>query len=341
MFVNNNMYSEMLYDKDPKTQADLVGEWGDWFMNGADMQASAIDDQLAALQAQLDMQKTQNNNYYDDIAAQAYVAKRQAESALPQRLAAYGISGGGSESAQLGLDTSYQNNINANELARQKMMQQLDYQNILAQSQANSDKANIYAQAQKDAFNAYLQQKQWEQQQDQINWNKHTWQEEFNAQKDLLTAQNKTQMSEEQFRNWEARVKFAIQIGDTDMLDSLGFNVSYLDKMQRYELQQAAADAMKSSSRSSGSSSRSRSSSGSSSSYSSGGSTPVVSSVSAGPQAMSSGSSTPKTNGYTFLVMNYKAMGDGPAFEERVADLIQKGQISRADYEAFLRNYGK
>lgn len=342
MFINNNMYSDTLYAKDPKAQADLVGEWGDWFMNGADMQASAIDDQLAALQAQLDMQKTQNNNYYDDIAAQAYVAKRQAESALPQRLAAYGISGGGSESAQLGLDTNYQNNLNANELARQSMLQQLDYQNILAQSQANSDKANIYAQAQKDAFNAYLQQQQWEQQQDQINWNKHTWQEEFNAQKDLLTAQNKAQMSEEQFRNWEARVKFAIQIGDTDMLDSLGFNVSYLDKMQRYELQQAAADAMKASrSRSSGSSSRSRSSSGSSSSYSSSGSTPVVNSVSAGPQAMSSGGSTPKTNGYTFLVMNYKALGDGPAFEQKAAELIRTGQVSRADYEAFQRNYAK
>lgn len=341
MFINNNMYSDTLYAKDPKTQADLVGEWGDWFMDAADMQAGAVEQQLKALQAKLEMQKGENNSYYDDIASQAYIAKRQAEMAMPQRLAAYGISGGGSESAQLGLDTSYQNNINANELARQSMLQQLDYQNILAQSQANSDKANIYAQAQKDAFNAFLQQQQWEQQQDQINWNKHTWQEEFNAQKDLLTAQNKAQMSEEQFRNWEARVKFAIQIGDTDMLDSLGFNVSYLDKMQRYELQQAAADAMKSSSRSSGSSSRSRSSSGSSSSYSSGGSTPVVSSVSAGPQAMSSGSSTPKTNGYTFLVMNYKAMGDGPAFEERVADLIQKGQISRADYEAFLRNYGK
>lgn len=344
MFVNNNMYSEMLYDKDPKTQADLVGEWGDWFMNGADMQASAIDDQLAALQAQLDMQKTQNNNYYDDIAAQAYVAKRQAESALPQRLAAYGISGGGSESAQLGLDTSYQNNINANELARQSMLQQLDYQNILAQSQANSDKANIYAQAQKDAFNAFLQQQQWEQQQDQINWNKHTWQEEFNAQKDLLTAQNKAQMSEEQFRNWEARVKFAIQIGDTDMLDSLGFNVSYLDKMQRYELQQAAADAMKASgSRSSGSRSTSsgRRSSGSASAYSDSRSMPVVNNVSYGPQAMSGGGNTPQTNGYTFLVMNYKAMGDGPAFEQKAAELIRTGQVSRADYEAFQRNYAK
>lgn len=333
MFVNNNMYSEMLYDKDPKTQADLVGEWGDWFMNGADMQASAIDDQLAALQAQLDMQKTQNNNYYDDIAAQAYVAKRQAESALPQRLAAYGISGGGSESAQLGLDTSYQNNINANELARQSMLQQLDYQNILAQSQANSDKANIYAQAQKDAFNAFLQQQQWEQQQDQINWNKHTWQEEFNAQKDLLTAQNKAQMSEEQFRNWEARVKFAIQIGDTDMLDSLGFNVSYLDKMQRYELQQAAADAMKASrSRSSGSSSRST--------YSSGGNTGsglVVSPVSSTSQAASSG----RTQlGYQDVINQYNNTANKAQFKAWLDLMNKQGVVSDNDYIKAVTSLG-
>lgn len=335
MFINNNMYSDTLYAKDPKAQADLVGEWGDWFMNGADMQASAIDDQLAALQAQLDMQKTQNNNYYDDIAAQAYVAKRQAESALPQRLAAYGISGGGSESAQLGLDTSYQNNINANELARQSMLQQLDYQNILAQSQANSDKANIYAQAQKDAFNAFLQQQQWEQQQDQINWNKHTWQEEFNAQKDLLTAQNKAQMSEEQFRNWEARVKFAIQIGDTDMLDSLGFNVSYLDKMQRYELQQAAADAMKASrSRSSGSSSRSRST------YSSGGNTGsdlVVSPVSSTSQAASSG----RTQlGYQDVINQYNNTANKAQFKAWLDLMNKQGVVSDNDYIKAVTSLG-
>lgn len=335
MFINNNMYSDTLYAKDPKAQADLVGEWGDWFMNGADMQASAIDDQLAALQAQLDMQKTQNNNYYDDIAAQAYVAKRQAESALPQRLAAYGISGGGSESAQLGLDTSYQNNINANELARQSMLQQLDYQNILAQSQANSDKANIYAQAQKDAFNAFLQQQQWEQQQDQINWNKHTWQEEFNAQKDLLTAQNKAQMSEEQFRNWEARVKFAIQIGDTDMLDSLGFNVSYLDKMQRYELQQAAADAMKasksSSSRSSGSSSRSRSTYSSGGNTGSGGNLQVQQQINSNEQALikqlySAALTMPKGKQWDF-------------FENEMSKMLLSGKISQAGFDYWSKTH--
>lgn len=341
MFVNNNEYADQLYASDPKTETGLMGEWGNWFMNAADMQASAVDAQYNALKAQLDLQKGENNSYYDDIAAQAYVAKRQAEAAMPQRLAAYGISGGGSESAQLGLDTSYQNNINANELARQNMLQQLDYQNILAQSQANSDKANIYAQAQKDAYNAYLQQQQWQQQQDQWQWQKDTWLKEFEMSRQQYENELKYQMDQDEWKRRQYDIDLALEMGDYDKLASMGYNVDYLKKLQQYELQELAQQAMKSSSRSSGSSSRSRSSSGSSSSYSSGGSTPVVNSVSAGPQAMSSGSSTPKTNGYTFLVMNYKALGDGPAFEQKAAELIRTGQVSRADYEAFQRNYAK
>lgn len=344
MFVNNNQYEELLFDKDPKTQAEygMNGGWGDWFMNAADMQAGAVDAQLKALQEKLAMQRGENNSYYDDIASQAYIAKRQAEAAMPQRLAAYGISGGGSESAQLGLDTSYQNNINANELARQKMMQQLDYENILAQSQANSDKANIYAQAQKDAWNAYMQQQQWEQQQKQWQWEQDTWLKEFDLKRTELENSLRYQMTNEDWKRRQFEIDLALEMHDLDKLESMGYDVGYLRQQDAYEAAQQALKMSKtSSSRSSGSSSRSRSSSGSSSSYSSSGSTPVVNSVSAGPQAMSSGGSTPKTNGYTFLVMNYKAMGDGPAFEERVANLIQQGQISRADYEAFLRNYGK
>ena len=344
MFVNNNPYEELLYDKDPKTEAEYGdgGAWGDWFMNAADMQAGAVDAQLKALQEKLAMQRGENNSYYDDIASQAYIAKRQAEAAMPQRLAAYGISGGGSESAQLGLDTSYQNNINANELARQKMMQQLDYENILAQSQANSDKANIYAQAQKDAWNAYMQQQQWQQQQDQWQWEKDRWQKEFELNRQQYENELRYQMDQDEWKRRQYEIDLALEMGDYGKLASMGYNVDYLKKMQQYELQKLAQQAMKSSSRSSGGSSRSRSSGSGSSGGGYGGdvNAPMVNSAAAGPQPMGGGT-TPKTNGYTFLVMNYKAMGDGPAFEERVADLIQKGQISRADYEAFLRNYGK
>lgn len=343
MFVNNNPYEELLYDKDPKTEAEYGdgGAWGDWFMNAADMQAGAVDAQLKALQAQLELQRGENNSYYDDIASQAYIAKRQAEAAMPQRLAAYGISGG-SESAQLGLDTSYQNNINANELARQNMLQQLDYQNILAQSQANSDKANIYAQAQKDAYNAYLQQQQMQQQQEQWQWQKDTWLKEFELNRQQYENELRYQMDQDEWKRRQYEIDLALEMGDYGKLASMGYNVDYLKKMQQYELQKLAQQAMKSSSRSSGGSSRSRSSGSGSSGGGYGGdvNAPMVNSAAAGPQPMGGGT-TPKTNGYTFLVMNYKAMGDGPAFEERVADLIQKGQISRADYEAFLRNYGK
>lgn len=342
MFVNNNQYEELLFDKDPKTQAEygMNGGWGDWFMNAADMQAGAVDAQLKALQEKLAMQRGENNSYYDDIASQAYIAKRQAEAAMPQRLAAYGISGGGSESAQLGLDTSYQNNINANELARQKMMQQLDYENILAQSQANSDKANIYAQAQKDAYNAYLQQQQMQQQQEQWQWQKDTWLKEFEQNNERWDKEFNYGVGRDEAQDRFNMIDYFIAMHNWDALDKMGIDTSYMRRQDAYEAAQQALKASKSSgSRSSGSSSRSTYSSGGNTGSGSG--TPVVNSVSAGPQAMNSGGSTPKTNGYTFLVMNYKALGDGPAFEERVADLIQKGQISRADYEAFLRNYGK
>ena len=344
MFVNNNPYEELLYDKDPKTEAEYGdgGAWGDWFMNAADMQAGAVDAQLKALQAQLELQKGENNSYYDDIAAQAYVAKRQAEAAMPQRLAAYGISGGGSESAQLGLDTSYQNNINANELARQNMLQQLDYQNILAQSQANSDKANIYAQAQKDAYNAYLQQKQWEQQQEQAQWEREAWLKEFNQNNERWDKEFNYGVGRDEAQDRFNMIDYFIAMHNWEALDKMGIDTSYMRRQDAYEAAQQALKASKSSGRSSsGSSSRSRSTYSSGGNTGSGSGTPVVNSVSAGPQAMNSGGSTPKTNGYTFLVMNYKAVGDGPAFEERVANLIQQGQISRADYEAFLRNYGK
>lgn len=345
MFVNNNQYEELLFDKDPKTQAEygMNGGWGDWFMNAADMQAGAVDAQLKALQEKLAMQRGENNSYYDDIASQAYIAKRQAEAAMPQRLAAYGISGGGSESAQLGLDTSYQNNINANELARQNMLQQLDYQNILAQSQANSDKANIYAQAQKDAYNAFLQQQQWEQQQKQWQWEQDTWLKEFDLKRTELENSLRYQMTNEDWKRRQFEIDLALEMHDLDKLESMGYDVGYLRQQDAYEAAQQALKASKSSGRSSsGGSSRSRSSGSGSSGGGYGGdvNAPMVNSAAAGPQPMGGGT-TPKTNGYTFLVMNYKAMGDGPAFEERVADLIQKGQISRADYEAFLRNYGK
>lgn len=333
MFVNNNPYEELLYDKDPKTEAEYGdgGAWGDWFMNAADMQAGAVDAQLKALQAQLELQRGENNSYYDDIASQAYIAKRQAEAAMPQRLAAYGISGGGSESAQLGLDTSYQNNINANELARQNMLQQLDYQNILAQSQANSDKANIYAQAQKDAWNAYMQQQQWQQQQDQWQWEKDRWQKEFELNRQQYENELRYQMDQDEWKRRQYEIDLALEMGDYGKLASMGYNVDYLKKMQQYELQKLAQQAMKSSSRSSGGSSRSRSTYSSGGNTGSGGNLQVQQQINSNEQALikqlySAALTMPKGKQWDF-------------FENEMSKMLLSGKISQAGFDYWSKTH--
>ena len=328
MFVNNNEYADQLYASDPKTETGIMGEWGDMFMNMADMQVGAVDDQLAALQAQLELQKGENNSYYDDIAAQSYVAKRQAEAAMPQRLAAYGISGGGSESAQLGLDTSYQNNINANELARQSMLQQLDYQNILAQSQANSDKANIYAQAQKDAFNAYLQQQQWQQQQEQAQWARDAWLKEFNQNNERWDKEFNYGVGRDEAQDRFNMIDYFIAMHNWDALDKMGIDTSYMRKQDAYEAAQQALKASKSSSsRSSGSSSRSRST------YSSGGNTGSGGAVNAA--AADKDSLGRITSLYRMAMTSPFQSEDEKAafFENQVAREIQNGNISKEAFD--------
>ena len=328
MFVNNNEYADQLYASDPKTETGIMGEWGDMFMNMADMQVGAVDDQLAALQAQLELQKGENNSYYDDIAAQAYVAKRQAEAAMPQRLAAYGISGGGSESAQLGLDTSYQNNINANELARQSMLQQLDYQNILAQSQANSDKANIYAQAQKDAFNAYLQQQQWQQQQEQAQWERDAWLKEFNQNNERWDKEFNYGVGRDEAQDRFNMIDYFIAMHNWDALDKMGIDTSYMRKQDAYEAAQQALKASKSSSsRSSGSSSRSRST------YSGGGNTGSGGAVNAA--AADKDSLGRITSLYRMAMTSPFQSEDEKAafFENQVARESQTGNISKEAFD--------
>lgn len=332
MFINNNEYADQLYASDPKTETGVMGEWGDWFMNAADMQAGAVDDQLKALQAQLELQKGENNSYYDDIAAQAYVAKRQAEAAMPQRLAAYGISGGGSESAQLGLDTSYQNNINANELARQNMLQQLDYQNILAQSQANSDKANIYAQAQKDAYNAYLQQKQWEQQQEQAQWEREAWLKEFNQNNKRWDKEFNYGVGRDEAQDRFNMIDYFIAMHNWEALDKMGIDTSYMRKQDAYEAAQQALKASKSSSsRSSGSSSRSRSTYSSGGNTGSGGNLQVQQQINSNEQALikqlySAALTMPKGKQWDF-------------FENEMSKMLLSGKISQAGFDYWSKTH--
>ncbi|WP_313528828.1 hypothetical protein [Anaerotignum sp.] len=201
-------------------------------LGGYDGIASSLADarnaQLKQTLAQLDQEKSQGNLNYDELARQAYIASRQSQVNLPQQLAAMGISGGASESAQLGLSTSYQNNLNSNEQARQQMLQQYANSALMAKLQADSDIGGYYADAQQAALAARQQQ----QTQDQAY---NQWLQQFNYQqhqdsldREWQQKQYTDSLSQYQTGLKQYELEMALKLGDYDKLAAAGYDVSAL-----------------------------------------------------------------------------------------------------------------
>ena len=215
------------------------------------------------------------------------------------------------------------------------MLQQLDYQNILAQSQANSDKANIYAQAQKDAFNAYLQQQQWQQQQEQAQWEREAWLKEFNQNNERWDKEFNYGVGRDEAQDRFNMIDYFIAMHNWEALDKMGIDTSYMRRQDAYEAAQQALKASKSSGRSSsGGSSRSRST------YSSGGNTGsglVVSPVSSTSQAASSG----RTQlGYQDVINQYNNTANKAQFKAWLDLMNKQGVVSDNDYIKAVTSLG-
>ncbi|KAF5063139.1 hypothetical protein DSECCO2_297770 [anaerobic digester metagenome] len=178
--------------------------------------------------AQLEQEKSQSNLNFDEIARQAYIANRQSQMNLPQQLAAMGISGGASETAQLGLSTTYQNNLNSNEQARQQMVQQMANSVLQARLQADSDIGGYYADAQQSALAAYQQQQAQQQAYDQ-------WAQQFGYQQrqdslDREWQQTQLNNSNKQYQDSlkQYELEMALKLGDYNKLKTAGYDTSAL-----------------------------------------------------------------------------------------------------------------
>ena len=211
-----------------------------------DMAASLEDQRNALLQMTLAQNQAAQDAAgaeYDDIARQAYILKRQQEVALPQQLAALGISGGGSETANLQLATNYQNNLNQNEQARQQMLQNYALQALQARTQANSDISGYYADAKQQAMNAWQNEMA----------NKNSWNQwaagfgqQLNEYRNSLNQQAYNEIfANRQYQNdlQQQQINLALQMGDYKKLAALGFDTTYLKRMQDAELEQLALEA--------------------------------------------------------------------------------------------------
>lgn len=152
---------------------------------------------------------------------------------------------------------------------------------------------------------------------------------------DFNEGTTKWQMTQEERQN---AIDNALAIRDYSALKELGYNTSYLDFLQQVERAQGNAAIRQAQQAYTAGKSSSSSSKKSSSSKSSGSSSGTKSSGSTGSGISSDTGKT--SNGYTFLYMNYKVLGDTPEFEQKAAELIQKGMVTKEDYEKFKAKYG-
>ncbi|MGN0136748.1 hypothetical protein [Anaerotignum sp.] len=252
---NPNGYTNQIYGNyqnltAPQTAQQIPTYQGmtrDELFDGYNDMAESLEEQRTALLkatlAQNQAAQETAEQEFDDIARQAYILRRQQELALPQQLAALGISGGASETANLQLATNYQNNLNSNEQARQQMLKDYALQALQAQTQANSDISGYYADAQQQAMNAWQNERA-----NRNSWNQWAagFQQQLNEYQNSLNQQTYNEiLANRQYENElkQQQLNLALQMGDYNKLAALGYDSSYLKRMQDAELEQMALEA--------------------------------------------------------------------------------------------------
>ena len=154
----------------------------------------------------LNAQKANINQAADENARQAYVQYMQSQKALPQQLASQGVSGGATETANLGIQTAYQNNVNTINQNKANRLQEID--NAIVDLQNTGDLSLVEQvlannQAALDAYTSNLDKS--------VSYNQ--WANQFNANRqDTLADQAyrdkvyADQMTQQQLENdWYER----------------------------------------------------------------------------------------------------------------------------------------
>ena len=161
---------------------------------------------LEAAKLNLDSQRTQVNQQYDDLARQLYIQRRQQEMMLPEQMAAMGYTGGITESSALGLQTSYADALRQGETQRINTIASLEQAIRQAELEGNRELAaqlsalaqntmGLYADSLAQIQNQANQNQQFTYQQIMDNIANRQWAQQYayNQQQDRLDRENTAQ----------------------------------------------------------------------------------------------------------------------------------------------------
>jgi len=214
-----------------KPEVDNQSSLWDDYLDKVQKQYDSFNDSIAqknalAVQqgtARLEAQKSNINQTADNNARQAYVNMMMSKKALPQQLASQGVTGGATETANLGLSTNYQNNVNNINQNKANAIQEID--NAIVDLKNTGDLSTV-EQVLANNQQALAAQQQLFAQQQAYN----QWANEFNANRaDVLDSQEfrdkqyADQMAQQAWENewYEKNQKDAKQKEEADRIIDL------------------------------------------------------------------------------------------------------------------------
>lgn len=166
---------------------------------------------LEAAKGNLDSQKEQVNQQYDDLARQLYIQRRMNERDLPQQMAAMGYTGGITESSALGLQTSYADALRQGETQRINTIANLEQAIRQAELEGNRELAaqlsslaqntmGLYADALAQIQSQANTNRQFQYQQMQDALSQRNWNQQFvyNQEQDKLDRETAQKQFEQQ-----------------------------------------------------------------------------------------------------------------------------------------------
>lgn len=202
----------------------------------------------------LNAQKTSINQSADDNARQAYVMYMQNKKALPQQLASRGATGGATETANLGILSNYENNVNSINQNRANSLQEID--NAIVDLQNSGDLSAVEQvlvnneaalNAYKEAFAQKQSYNQWATEfADSINYRDKVYADQM-AQQELENQWYIDTYSDSKKQEETNRVITLLQNGMVDAnyastllgipVEQINSYVEYINKMRNLDLQ--------------------------------------------------------------------------------------------------------
>ena len=232
-----NIFSGNPYADIAENMQNMYGGQGDAIKELYAQMAAAITDSM-------EKDRTSINEQYDDAAKEAYINLQRQQFALPGQLAASGLTGGASETANINLNNNYSNNISNINTGKINANRELDKNITDVKNQYNLTAGEQIIANSQNAIDAYLAlmgnaaDYQYQTERDAVEDARYEEERAYNRQQDSI-ANAQTELSNAISLAQMGDSSKLVSLGYTSLADAIEQERSFEKQMQDLELKSA------------------------------------------------------------------------------------------------------